>query len=57
MENQEIQNCSYTKEQFLKSNRFMHRKDAVNAVLKDGAEYTPDEAEQLIENYMKGRVK
>lgn len=47
----------FSKESLLKSKRFRDQRDLVSAVLEDGAEYTIEEAENLITEYMKGKVK
>ena len=48
---------SYTKEQILSAKKYIHRKDVVNVVLKDGQSYTLKEVDELIEKFMKGKVK
>lgn len=47
----------FTKEQLLTSKRFEERKDLLSAVLSKDKQYTVSEAEKLIENFMKGKVK
>lgn len=47
----------FTKEALIKSGRYGGRGDIISAVLKDGREYTHDEAEQAIERFLKGEVK
>ena len=56
MENIEKREAVFTKEQLLKSSRFIQRTDILNAVLEDGGKYTFTEAEKLVEKYLKGRV-
>ena len=48
---------SYTKEQIISAKKYIHRKDVVNVVLKDGQSYTLKEVDDLIEKFMKGKVK
>jgi hypothetical protein len=48
---------SYTKEQIISAKKYIHRKDVVNVVLKDGQSYTLKEVDELIEKFMKGKVK
>lgn len=48
---------SYTKEQILSAKKYIHRKDVVNVVLKDGQSYPLKEVDDLIEKFMKGKVK
>lgn len=43
---------TYFKEAFLKDKRYCS--DVVNAVLEDGKAYTKQEAEKLIEKFLKG---
>lgn len=47
----------FTKQQLLQSEKFFDRKDAVNALLEEDKEYSADEAQKLIDDFMKGQVK
>lgn len=47
---------TFTKEQLMASKRFAARKDALKALLDDDTAYTIEQAENIIENYMKGKV-
>lgn len=47
----------FSKEQLLAAERFQERKDIVNALLSPDKEYTVEAVEQMIDKYMKGRVK
>lgn len=47
----------FSKEQLLKAKRFQGKRDVINALLKPDKEYTVKTVEQMIEKYMKGRVK
>ncbi len=47
----------FSKEQILKSERFQKRKDVLNALLSSEKYYSIEDAEQMVENYMKGKVK
>ncbi len=47
----------FSKEQLLLSERFQERKDIIAALLHDGEQYTIKEAEERMEQYMKGKVK
>ncbi len=47
----------FSKDQLLESERFRGRKDMLDALLTEGGKYTISEAEQMIEKYMKGKVK
>lgn len=46
----------YTKEQFYESKRYFNQKDVLMATLEDGKEYTVEEVEQAIENFMNRKV-
>ena len=45
----------YEKEQFLKSKNKKWNKDVVQAVLKEGKQYSKKEAERLIKMYLEGK--
>ena len=47
----------YTKEQLLKAKRYSQRKDLINALLEDNRQYTIDEVDAAIENFLKGKVR
>ena len=47
----------FTKNALVNSKRFHDKCDLVSALLKDGVEYTISEVEDMIANYMKGKVK
>lgn len=47
----------YTKDQLLASKKYAGRRDIVNALLDNNKQYTTDEVDTIIENYMKGKVK
>ena len=47
----------FTKGQLLKAEVFKDRKDLVNVLLCEDKEYTIDEVKQLIEKFLKGKVK
>ena len=46
----------YGKEQILDSRRYRGQRDLVNALLKEGKQYSPEEVDSLLEEYLKGRV-
>ena len=48
---------TFTKEILVNSKRFRNKQDVVSALLKDGVEYTISDVEDMIEKYMKGKVK
>ena len=47
----------FTKKQLLGSKRFEERKDALGAILSDTETYTVEEAQKLLDDFMKGQVK
>lgn len=47
----------YTKEQILASQGFCNRRDLAEAVLEKDTQYTLEEANKLVEKYLKGKVK
>ena len=47
----------FTKAQLIGSERFRHRRDALQAVLLDREAYTIEAAEQILDAFMKGKVK
>lgn len=46
----------FTKEQILCSKKYKYRRDALGVVLTDGKEYTLDEVDTLLDEFMKGKV-
>ena len=47
----------FSKEQILASARYANRRDLVDALLDKDKSYTFETVDNMIENYMKGRVK
>ena len=47
----------FTKGSLVNSKRFRNERDLVSALLKDDEEYAICEVEEMIMNYMKGKVK
>ena len=48
--------AKFSKAQLLSAKRFEDRKDALGAVLKDTETYTVEEAQKLLDDFMKGQV-
>lgn len=48
---------AFPKERILTFQRYAKRRDLLSTLLKDGQEYTHDQVQSLIENFMKGKVK
>ena len=46
---------TFSKKQFLASNKFAKRKDLVNALLKDDESYSVKEVEDLINDFLYGK--
>ena len=47
----------FTKDQLIKSKRYQNQRDVLEAVLNEESAYSHAEAEEIIENFMKVRVK
>ena len=47
----------FPKERVLTFRRYANRRDLLSILLKDGQEYTHDQVQNLIDNFMKGKVK
>ena len=47
----------FTKMQFVKSQRFANRRDILNALLDDKEKYSVDEVEQIIKDFLTGKMK
>ena len=48
---------TFSKQQLLAAKRFQGRTDIVNALLKPDRQYTVHTVEQMMDEYMKGKVK
>lgn len=46
----------FSKEDLVKSKKYQHRRDLLNAVLEDDKKYTIQEVDSKIEKFMKGRA-
>jgi hypothetical protein len=58
MANLEVDDASkFSKEQFLRSQRYQKWRDLLTALLKDGKQYSHVEVQTLIDDFMKGKVK
>lgn len=47
----------YSKEQILVSTKYANRRDLVDALLDDKKKYTMETVDNMIESFMKGKVK
>ena len=48
---------AFTKEAIMKSKRWISRRDALSFLLEDGKEYTHQDVETILNDFMKGQVK
>ncbi len=48
---------SYTKQSFLKSEKYKDKKDLISVLLDDNKSYTKTDVNRLIDSYLKRRVK
>ena len=49
--------AAFTKAQLVASQRYVHRRDLIGALLEDSKTYTLNEVDALIEKFMKGKVR
>jgi hypothetical protein len=54
---EESPSSRFSKERLLKSARYSGKRDLLAALLEDGKEYSHDEVEQIVDKFMKGKVK
>lgn len=50
-------NPAYSKQQILLAKKYRHRKDILNVLLEDVNKYTMQQVDELLEKFMKGKVK
>ncbi len=48
--------AGFSKEDLVKSKKYQHRRDLLNAILEDDKKYTIQEVDSKIEKFMKGRA-
>ena len=53
----EVEETVFDKHQLVSSKKFMNSKDVLSALLEDDKEYSESEVNEIIENFMKGKVK
>jgi len=56
LEVEEVAIVTFPKEQILSAKRFSNRKDILGELLEDGVEYSFDQVDSLMDEYMKGKV-
>jgi arginine repressor len=52
----QAKDIKYTKQTIVESYKYQNRKDLLNALLKDGVEYTIAEVDTIINNYLTKEV-
>lgn len=58
MENKtERKKVTFSKEKILSSKKYKHRADLLGVLLKDGESYTFEDVDNLLNVFMKGKVK
>ena len=57
MEYAHRQSPTFPKASLLTFRRYAKRRDLLKVILDDGEQYTTDQVDCLIENFMKGKVK
>lgn len=53
---QGVEQATFTKEQFLNSERYHYKQDIIDVLLDPDKEYTADEVDKMIEEYMEREV-
>lgn len=48
---------TFTKEQLLSAKKYSNRKDILGVLLEDGKEYSFEQVDTLMDDFMKGKVK
>ena len=51
-----IEVATFTKAQILDSKKYANRRDALSVVLNDNENYTLEDVDALLDNFMKGKV-
>jgi hypothetical protein len=54
---EKVEPIKFTKDKILSANRYSNRKDILGALLEDGKEYSFDQVDALMDEFMKGKVK
>lgn len=53
---EQVQSVTFSKEQILSAKKYSNRKDILGVLLEDGKEYSFDQADTLMDDFMKGKV-
>lgn len=51
-----VEQVQFPKEQILSANKYSNRKDILGVLLEDGKEYSFDQVDALMDDFMKGKV-
>jgi hypothetical protein len=51
-----VNTATFTKEQLLSAKKYFNRKDILGVLLDDGKEYTIEQVDTLVDEFMKGKV-
>lgn len=54
---QEVSEPAFTKEQIIACKRYSDKRDLLNAILTDGQEYTFNQVDDMIHNFLKKEVE
>ncbi|WFD12210.1 hypothetical protein [Tepidibacter hydrothermalis] len=52
-----VEVMTFSKEKIISAKKYSNRKDILNELLEDGKEYSFDQVDTLMDDYMKGKVK
>lgn len=53
----DIKVVTFPKEQLISANKYSNRKDILRTLLEDGKEYSFEQVDRLMDDFMKGKVK
>lgn len=53
----EVKELKFSKEQIIKSNKYVHRRDALNVILKDSEKYSLEEVDVKLKEFYEGGQK
>jgi hypothetical protein len=55
-EQPEVSEATFTKQQLISSKKYAEKKDLLNALLADDRSYSMPEVEEILNNFLKGKV-
>lgn len=53
----EVKEVKFSKEQIIKSDKYVHRRDALNVILKDSEKYSLEEVDVKLKEFYEGGQK